>query len=414
MQVQSGAGGDTPANAEPSQGGLFRFALILGLLSCVGPFTIDMYLPAMPSIARSLSASVAGVQATITAYFIAFGVAQLVYGPWADQAGRKRPLYLGLAIFVVATVGCALAPTVEILTAWRFLQGLGAAVVMVIPRAIIRDLHTGHAATQLMAFTMLVISISPMLAPLAGSAVIALASWRAIFGVLLVAALASLALTMFALPETLPKERRVRVNIAALLRGASVLLTDRTFVGLTMLAAFGMASFFVFLTSASFVYTGQFGLSPTGFSVAFAVNAIGFFTASQMAAALGMRFGARRVMLWATCAFVFFAVATLLLVLAGQGTLFVVMTGLLLGNAGLGLVIPTTMVMALDEHGDIAGLASSLGGTIQMLTGGAVVALTSPFFDGTAAPMMGAIAASALMSLVMALWVFARPAPLRA
>lgn len=414
MQSRIGPGNDSPADDTSSQGSLIRFALILGLLSCVGPFTIDMYLPAMPAIARSLSASVGGVQATITAYFIAFGIAQLVYGPWADQAGRKRPLYLGLAIFVVATIGCALAPTVTALTAWRFVQGLGAAVVMVIPRAIIRDLHTGHAATRLMAFTMLVISISPMLAPLAGSAVIAIASWRAIFAVLLVAAMISLALTAFALPETLTRENRVRVNIPALMRGARVLLTDRTFVGLTMLAAFGMASFFVFLTSASFVYTGQFGLSPTGFSLAFAVNAIGFFTASQLAATLGMRFGARRVMLWATFAFVFFAVATFLLTLAGHGSLFVVMAGLLLGNAGLGLVIPTTMVMALDEHGDIAGLASSLGGTIQMLTGGAVVAVTSPFFDGTAAPMLGAIAGAALLSLAMALWVLVRPAPLRA
>lgn len=413
MHPQSNAGGHAAVDASSSHG-LLKSALILGLLSSVGPFTIDMYLPAMPTIAADLNASVAGVQGTITAFFVAFGIAQLVYGPWADQAGRKRPLYAGLAIFVLATVGCMLATSIGALTLWRFFQGLGAAVVMVIPRAIIRDMHTGHTATRLMAFTMLVISVSPMLAPLAGSGVIAVASWRAIFAVLLVAAAASLAMTTYLLPETLPPDQRVRVNVRSLAAGARVLAGDRTFMGLTMLGAFGMASFFVFITSASFVYTGQFGLTPTGFSLAFAVNAIGFFASSQMAASLGLRFGARRVILWATVFFAFCAIATFALAAAGFGTLGIVMAGLFLGNAGLGLVIPTTMVMALDAHGDIAGLASSLGGTIQMLTGGAVVALAGPYFDGTAGPMMGVIAICAILALAMAVLVLIRPAPLRA
>lgn len=413
MQPHTNDGGNA-ADSVSSSDSLLKSAVILGLLSCVGPFTIDMYLPAMPTIANDLHASIAAVQTTITAFFVAFGVAQLVYGPWADQAGRKRPLYVGLAIFLVATIGCAFAGTVGTLTLWRFVQGLGAAVVMVIPRAIIRDMHTGHNATRLMAFTMLVISVSPMLAPLAGSAVIAWSGWRAIFAVLFAAALVSLAMTAFLLPETLAPSDRTRVNVRNLLSGARVLFTDRMFMGLTMLGAFGMASFFVFITSASFVYTGEFGLSPTGFSLAFAVNAIGFFASSQMAAGLGMRFGARPVMFWATCGFAFCAVVTFALAMAGYGTLPVIMAGLFLGNIGLGLVIPTTMVMALDEHGTIAGLASSLGGTIQMLTGGVVVALAGPFFDGTAGPMMGVIAICAMLALAMAVMVLLRRAPVRA
>lgn len=391
--------------------GLFRSALVLGLLSCIGPFSIDMYLPAMPQIARGLNADVAGVQTTISAYFLAFGIAQLVYGPWADQSGRKPPLYLGVAIYLVGTAGCYLAPSIGALIGWRFVQALGAAAVMVVPRAIIRDMHTGHEATRMMAAIMLVISVSPMLAPLAGSAVIAVADWRAIFGVLAIAGLLSLLMIAFLLPETLRQEDRVPVSAGRLLSGARHLLGDRVFMGLTFTGGFGMASFFVFLASASFVYTGQFGLTPTQFSLAFAANAIGFFSASQMAATLGQRFGARRVVLWATAGFAVFALLTLAVVAAGIGGLPLLIAGLFMGNACLGLVIPTTMVMALDPHGEIAGLASSLGGTLQMLAGGAVVILSGPFFDGTAVPMVAAIAACALAALALALWVLLRPLP---
>ena len=188
--------------------GMLRIALVIGLLAAVGPFAIDMYLPALPQVAADLGATAQATQLTLTAFFVAFGVSQLVYGPLSDQYGRKPPLYAGLGIFLVGTLGCALAPSIGALVAARFVQGLGAATVMVVPRAIIRDLHTGPAATRLMAAVMLVISVSPMLAPLAGSGLMLVAGWRAIFGVLAAAGFVSLALTAFALPETLPRERR--------------------------------------------------------------------------------------------------------------------------------------------------------------------------------------------------------------
>ena len=184
-----------------------RSAIILGLLSCVGPFAIDMYLPALPAVASSLNASVASVQATFTAFFIAFGVSQLVYGPAADCYGRKPPLYVGLAIFIAGSLACALAPSIGWLTAARFVQGIGAAAVMVIPRAVIRDMHTGTEATRLMALVMLVISVSPMLAPLAGSGLISIWDWRSIFLALMAAGAASLLLTAFLQPETLKARR---------------------------------------------------------------------------------------------------------------------------------------------------------------------------------------------------------------
>ncbi|MDO9638795.1 MAG: multidrug effflux MFS transporter [Pseudotabrizicola sp.] len=380
---------------------LLRPALVLGLLSCVGPFAIDMYLPAMPDIGAGLGTSVAAMQGTITAYFIAFGVAQLFYGPWADQAGRKPPLYAGLGVFLLGTLICALAPSITWLMVGRFVQGLGGAAVMVVPRAIIRDMATGHQATRLMAAIMLVISVSPMLAPLAGSGVLAVASWRWIFGVLAIAALLSLLMIRFVLVETLPQAQRQRFVWGDTMRGAKRLLSDRGFMALTFLGGFAMASFFVFIASGPFVYTQAFGLSPTGFSLAFAVNAIGFFGASQLAAGLGLRFGAARVVRVAVLGFFTSTVSLALIGAFGFADLPVVMTGLFIANAFLGLVIPTVMVLALEEHGDIAGLASSLGGTLQMLAGGAMIAVTAPFFDGTALPMLLAIAVCGAIALAL-------------
>ncbi|MDR7124979.1 multidrug effflux MFS transporter [Pseudotabrizicola sp. 4114] len=380
---------------------LLRPALVLGLLSCVGPFAIDMYLPAMPDIGADLGTSVAAMQGTITAYFLAFGVAQLFYGPWADQAGRKAPLYAGLAVFLLGTLICALAPTIGWLTAGRFVQGLGGAAVMVVPRAIIRDMATGHQATRLMAAIMLVISVSPMLAPLAGAGVMAIADWRWIFGVLAIAALLSLLMIRFVLTETLPMAQRQRFDMADTLRGARRLFNDRTFMALTFLGGFAMASFFVFIASGPFVYTQAFGLSPTGFSLAFAVNAIGFFSASQLAAGFGQRFGATRVVRVAVVGFFASTVCLALIGAMGFANLAVVMAGLFVANAFLGLVIPTVMVLALEDHGDIAGLASSLGGTLQMLAGGVMIAVTAPFFDGTALPMLAAIAICGAIALAL-------------
>ena len=187
---------------------LLRPALVLGLLSCIGPFAIDMYLPALPGIAADLGATVQQMQGTITGYFIAFGLAQLIYGPWADQSGRKPPLYAGIAIFALGSLICTMAPTTGWLILGRAVQGFGGAALMVVPRAIIRDMYTGPAATRLMAAVMLVISVSPMLAPLVGSGLLAVAGWRSLFAALLVAAAVSLATLAFLQPETLKPEHR--------------------------------------------------------------------------------------------------------------------------------------------------------------------------------------------------------------
>lgn len=375
-----------------------RSAVVLGLLCATGPLAIDMFLPALPTIAGSLDSTIAAAQLTITAYFIAYGLAQMVYGPVADMVGRKPPLIAGLVLFAAGSIGCALAPDMNSLVAARVIQALGGAAAMVIPRAIIRDMHTGPQATRLMALVMLIISVSPMLAPLAGSGIIALSGWRAIFATLAVAAGLSIAVTLLLQPETLAPGNRVPVRLSALLSGTATLLRDPVFMGLTFVGGFGMASFFVFLASASFVYTGHYGLTPTGFSLAFAANAAGFFTATQLAATLGEKFGADRVVNWAVTGFMGFTLLLVGLVWFGIDQ-FTLLVGLLIcANACLGLVIPTAMVMALDDHGDIAGLASSLGGMLQMLAGGVMTMIAGPYFNGTPLPMVVAIAIAAVLA----------------
>ncbi|PYE84043.1 multidrug effflux MFS transporter [Pseudoroseicyclus aestuarii] len=387
---------------------MFRTALVLGLLSALGPFTIDTYLPALPAIAEALGSDVTAAQATLTAYFLAFGLAQLVYGPWADARGRREPMLFGLGLYILASAGCALAPSIGWLIVMRFAQGAGAAAMMVLPRAVIRDMHTGPEATRMMATIMLVIAVSPMLAPLAGTGILAFAGWRVIFWALALVAALCVAVTLVLLPETLPPARRRRLNLGWLRQNAGILLRDPVFTGLTLVGGFGMASFFVFIASASFVYMEQFGMSEMQFSLAFAVNALGFFGASQVAGPLQARFGAVRVMRRAVLGFAGFAVLNAMIAGAGASSLPLLMVLLFCGNACLGLVMPATMVMALDPHGERAGLGASLGGTIQMLTGGLMIVAASPFFDNTAPPMLAAIAVCATMAMLIALWVLPR------
>jgi MFS transporter, DHA1 family, multidrug resistance protein len=384
---------------------LTAYSVILGLVAAVGPFAIDMYLPAMPAIGADLGASMQAVQWTIVAYFIAFGLAQLAYGPWADQAGRKPPLYTGLALFMAGTVVCALAPTIEILILGRVLQGLGGAANMVVLRAVIRDLATGHSATRMMSTIMIVIAVSPLLAPLSGSALLAFGSWRLIFWALLVAAALSFFLIHYALPETLTDANRQRFDAATMRTGTAALLMDRPFMVMTFLAGFAFASFFVFIASASFVYTEEFGLSPTQFAFAFAINAVGFFAASQFASPLARRMGTLRMIRLATTGFALATFAGFGLGLAGLASLPVTMAALFIGNIFLGVILPTAQVQALEDHGSNAGLASSLGGTMQMVAAGVLVGAAGPFLDGTVVPMQGAIALCGALALGLSLLI---------
>lgn len=379
-------------------------ALILGLLSAIGPFAIDMYLPALPAIGASLGAEVGAVQWSLTAFFISVGMGQLFYGPISDMVGRKLPLYAGLALFTLASVGCALATDIHTLVALRFVQGLGAAAGMAIPRAVVRDLHTGAEAARLMSLLMLVFSISPLLAPLAGSGVIALTGWRGVFWVVAVAAVAGLVLVSQGLPETRPASERRESSLGSALAGYGLLLRDKHYLGLVFIGGCSMAGFFVYLAGSPFVLINHYGLTPVQYSFAFSINAAAFFVSAQFNARLGRRFGLVRTVKAAVT-----AAGTVMMVMLGYylsgGDALAVLLGLyFVASACMGLVIPTTSVLALEEHGAIAGTASALLGTLQMLIGAAAMGIVGLFANGEPLPMVVGMATGALVGLALT-WI---------
>jgi DHA1 family bicyclomycin/chloramphenicol resistance-like MFS transporter len=377
-----------------------RIALVLGLLQAIGPFAIDMYLPALPSIGASLGASAAGVQASLMAFFISLGLGQMVYGPASDMLGRKRPLYFGLVVFAVGSVGCALAPDIQALIGWRFVQGLGACAGMVVPRAVVRDLHTGPEAAKLMALLTLVFSVSPILAPLFGSFLIEWSGWRAVFWAVTVAAVLAVGLLATSLPETRSAAQRQDSSVRSALAGYWLLLQDRHFMGLVFIGGFGISSFFAYLANSSFVLIDHYGLTPRQYSYAFAANAASFIGMSQFTGQMIKRFGMAPLVKGGVTGFAAATLLALLLNLLGQDGMWPMLALLFVGYGCLGLVMPSSAVLALDAHGEIAGTASALMGTLQFMTGAAVMATVGLFVDGTARPMLAGVAGAAGLALL--------------
>jgi DHA1 family bicyclomycin/chloramphenicol resistance-like MFS transporter len=383
------------------QSGFLRNAITLGLLSAIGPFAIDMYLPALPAIGGNLHAGTGAVQMSLTAFFIAVSLGQSIYGPLSDMIGRKAPLYLGLVLFSIGSIGCALAPNIEVLIGFRFVQGIGACGGMVIPRAIVRDLHTGVDATRLMSLLMLVFSISPILAPLTGSFVIQLGGWRSVFWVVLAAAAVG-CLILSTVTETRPASERANSSIRGVVAAYALLLRDRHFLGLAFIGAFGISSFFVYLSNSPFVLIEHYHLSPRLYSLCFSANAASFFAVAQLNGWLASRFGLRRLVRGAVVAYALAMLALPILFASGIDRLSVLVAFLFVGYGFLGLVIPTTAVLALEEHGEIAGTASALMGTVQFVTGAVIMVVVGSFLNGTALPMVTGIAGCAAVALTLA------------
>lgn len=378
-----------------------RNAITLGLLSAIGPFAIDMYLPALPAIGSSLHASTSSVQMSLTVFFIALSIGQSFYGPLSDMIGRKVPLYLGLGLFSLGSVGCALAQNVELLIAFRFVQGFGACAGMVIPRAVVRDLHTGVDATRLMSLLMLVFSISPILAPLTGSFVIQLAGWRSVFWAVLIAAVVG-CLILTTVTETRPPAERAGSSVRSALAAYGLLLRDRHFLGLAFIGAFGISSFFVYLSNSPFVLIEHYHLSPRVYSVCFSANAASFFAVAQLNGWLASRFGLRRLVRAAVTVYAIVMVALLAVFASGIDRLDVLAAFLFVGYGCLGMVIPTTAVLALEDHGEIAGTAAALMGTVQFVTGAVIMLFVGSFLNGTALPMVAGIAGCSVVALALA------------
>ncbi|MCJ2181789.1 multidrug effflux MFS transporter [Novosphingobium sp. 1949] len=350
------------------------FGIALGFLSALGPLAIDLYLPAMPDMASALGGSENAVQRTLSAFFFGLAFAQIPIGALADRFGRRVPLVCGLGLFVLTSLACSAVTSLDQLVALRFVQGMGACAGTSSARAIIRDLHRGHHAARLMAFTFLVIGLSPMLAPLLGSGLLQLVSWRGLFGVLAGAGLVAAVCVIVFLPETLEPARRV-ADWSGLPRALGALLANTRFIGWALVAGLATTVPFAFVTAAPFLYSGVYGLPPVWFSLLLALNAGASIAATQAAPHLLKRLGPARLAIRAALA----ALGATALLGLGAVTLpggvplalFQAYSVLLFVIAGF--VLTPAATSALDAVREGIGSAAGLLGTIQL----AVTAIAS-------------------------------------
>ena len=371
-----------------------RIAVILGTIAAVGPFTTDMYLPAFPAVAADLNATAAAVQGTLVTYFLALALGQLVYGPLSDRLGRRLPLLVGFATFVLSSIGCALAQDIGSLALLRFLQALGGCSGMVIARAVVRDVAEGPAAVRLMANLMMVSGIAPVIAPGIGSLMLGITGWRGIFGVLAVYGAIVVLLVLMTLPESLPKERRRRDSPVATLLLFGALMRDRHFMGHALAGTMPIAGMFVYIISSPFVYMQIFGVSPQLFSLFFGANAAGIYLLGRIVSRLALTRQPEellRVFSWQP-------VIGGAVVLAGAltGQFWFVAAGLWIFVAAIGALVPLAVATAMSRQGHAAGSASALIGTMQFGLGAGLGAMVGALYTGTALPMAAAVAVCGL------------------
>lgn len=381
---------------EPPRGrGYAKFVLVLGALIAIGPLTIDTYLPAMPTIAGELSATESQVQGTLTGILLGMGLGQLLVGPLADAVGRRGPLIAGLGLHIVASLFCAWAPTVELLTAGRVLQGLGNAAVSVVAMATVRDLFTGSAAATLLSRLMLVMGIAPIVAPTIGGAVLAHTSWRGVFVLVSLAGVVLMAIAALALRETLPVERRRRLRPMPVLRTYGSLLRDRTFVGLVLISGLMFATLFSYIGGSSFVLQEIYGLSVAEFGLAFGLNSLGFLTGSQLNPFLLRRLGPREIVRAGVSIAAVSSLVMLAAAVTGVGGLPLILGALWFLLFACGLTLPNTPALALTRHGEAAGTAAALLGASQFVIGGAAAPLIGAMGSDSAVPMALVMACTA-------------------
>jgi MFS transporter, DHA1 family, multidrug resistance protein len=390
-----------------TRGARLRLVLVLGALIALGPFTIDMYLPALPTISTDLLTSSATVQLTLTGTLLGLGLGQLIIGPLSDRFGRRMPLLAGTAVHVLASALCLIAPSIEVLGGLRVLQGLGAAAGSVIALAIVRDLYSGRAAATLLSRLILVMGVSPVIAPTVGGYVLAFTSWRGVFAVLAIIGLVLIPVTARALPETLPPERRQTTGVLGTLRTYGGLLRDRTFLGLVLVAGLAMSAVMAYVSGASFVFQEEYGLSEQVFGLVFGTAAIWLIAATQLNPVLLRRFEPRQLLLAAVVAGSAAALVLLTVALLGLGGVIGFLVALWLVLFAVGLALPNAPAVALSRHGEAAGTAAALLGAVQFGVG----ALVSPLVGvlGNNAVAMAIIVAGGLVLSTLVLVVVVRP-----
>lgn len=365
----------TPAGSGRPAAPVLRTALLLGALIALAPLSIDLYLPALPAITADLNTSASSVQLTLTAMLVGLGFGQLMIGPLSDVWGRRRPLFAGLALYAVASLLVVVTPDVGVLSVLRFLQGMGGAAGTVVAVAVVSDLFEGRAAARLLARLMLVMGVSPVLAPSLGSQLMVLTSWRGVFGLLALLALALLLLVVRGLPETLPVQHRLAPGFRSAVNGYVGLLGDRVLIGWILVSGLALGVVFGFVSGAAFVFQGQFGLDPREFGLLFGLAAVFLIAGSQLAALLLHWWEPLPLLTAALLGGGVAAVAMLALAMTGTGGLAGVVAPLWVVLLACGLAVPNGTALAVSRRPDAAGTTAALLGAAQSAVG----ALVSPF-----------------------------------
>jgi len=376
------------------------FTLVLGVLSAFSPLAIDMYLPALPSMERAFATTPAAVQGSLSAYFIGFGFAQLIYGPLGDRYGRRWPVVVGSALFVLACIACALAPNIQSLIAARFVAGIGACAGPVLARAMVRDTCAQDQASRMLSRLMLVMGVAPLVAPLVGGQLLVQFGWAAIFWVLAGFGAIAILLMLWLLPETLPIERRRRVGVAAMLADYGRLLRSRRYLGYALTGSAMVSALFAYLSGAPFVFINLFGVAPDNFGYIFGLNVIGMMLCAVVNGRLVGRIGGDHMILLAASVVAASGIALAVLGMSGWGGLVALCVPLFLFVSMISVVMPNASVGALVDYPHMAGSASALMGTMQFGLGAVAGVLVGALSDGTARPMTLVMAGCAVVTLL--------------
>ncbi|GAB6039602.1 Bcr/CflA family multidrug efflux MFS transporter [Endothiovibrio diazotrophicus] len=378
-----------------------ELTVILGTLTAFAPLSIDMYLPAFPAIGEALGADAAGVQWTLSAFFVAFALGQLLYGPLADSLGRKPPLYGGLVLFVLASVACAVAPTVGLLATARFVQGLGACAGVVVARAIVRDLFEADDAARMFSALMLVTGLAPMLAPLAGGQLLIHLGWASIFWTLGGCGAAVALATLFRLPETGVRKPRGTITPLGALATYRRLLGDPYFLVPALTGGAGMAGLFAYISGSPFVLIELMGVSPQTYGLIFGSCALGMVIAAQVNRRLIGRFGMERLLRWGAHFQLAFGLMVAAFAASGSSSLAGLIVPLFFYVAAVGFVLPNNMALTMAPYAANAGSAAALIGALQFALGAIASAAMGASDADSALPMALILAAFAALCTVL-------------
>ncbi|MER8230696.1 multidrug effflux MFS transporter [Streptomyces sp. NPDC094049] len=364
--------------------------LVLGGLTALPPLSMDMYLPALPEVTGALGAPAATVQLTLTACLAGMALGQLVVGPMSDKWGRRRPLLIGMVVYVLATAVCALAPTAELLIGFRLLQGLAGAAGIVIARAVVRDLYDGVEMARFFSTLMLISGVAPIIAPLIGGQILRITDWRGVFHVLTVIGILLTFVVWRFLGETLPPGRRHEGGVGEALRTMRGLLADRVFTGYMLTGGFAFAALFAYISASPFVVQEIYGASPQTFSLLFGLNSIGLVAVGQVNGKLLVgRVSLDKALGWGLGTILLAGIALLLMTsgVFGEVGLVPVAAGLFVLMSAMGLAMPNTNAQALMRTPHAAGSASALLGTTSFLVGAVASPLVGIAGEHTAVPM---------------------------